>query len=208
MKKITWIFIFLAGTGALLFGCHPGIIPVQPTSISTFPNPFLLYDGTHGQINAPVSIQVFANYTVPNSSGVTAGTVGCPVSVVLNYQDTTTPYPGNLFCMSMAIDSYTNNCEPFAIFAFRTINLAPTDYSSGNFSTAIFYARSVPATSISFGFLGSTATTLSLTTDWVQYSLPLTGNLTAVTAIMEVGGASPPTVPTPYTIYMDQVQFQ
>lgn len=211
MRKIIWIFGILIGFGALFFGCTPGIIPVQPATIPNLPNPLLVYDGAHGQLEAPVSIQIFADYGPGNSSGTPVGASGCPVSVLINYQDTTIPYAGNKFCMSMAVYSYTNNCESFATFAFRTIKLAPTDYSSGNFSTATFYARSVPATSISFAFLSANGPTLNLTTDWALYTVPLPSpaSVTGVNAIMEVGGgAGLGTVPAPYTVYIDQVQFQ
>jgi len=223
MRKIKWIFILFIGVGALLFGCNSGIIPVQPSSIETLPNPLVLYDGTHGAFEFPFSLQVWQN----SGAGPSCGGQG--VSAVTNFTDTTGGvYVGNHFEASMGIVNY-GACYPFADWVFLTNPLppasapqfpAPKDYSSGNFSIATFYARSSPITVASgFSFLQNyppppaspsiSFTTVNLTTAWapITISLPPSASVTAVGIVMVaeiVNSASN----VPCTIYMDNLQFQ
>lgn len=203
-NKIKWTLAFLIAGAGLLAGCNYGILPTKVNTISTLPNPLLLYSGNDGQFEAPFNFEQWQG-----------GCGSSPVSAALNLQDANNPAPGSKVCMSMTVYSY-GSCYSFTDFAFRPLNDAPSDFSSGNYSTATFWARSIPAAAIGFAFFQPTQTnatvsftTLNLTQNWAQYTVnvPASASVTNATAIMVV--ASPPAAQAPpYTIYVDQVVLQ
>jgi len=226
MREIKWIFVLLIGVGAVLFGCNSGIIPVQPAAIPNLTNPLVLYNGTEGTVEFPFSLQVWQN----SGSGSSCGGQG--VSAITNFSDTAGgPYTGNHFDIALGVVNY-GACYPFADWVFLTNPLppapapqypAPKDFSSGNYSIATFYAKSGPTslTSVASGFSflqnyppppatpSINFTSATLTPAWapITVTLPPSASVTAVGIVMVVEALGPSTS-VPYTIYMDNLQFQ
>ena len=138
-------------------------------------------------------------------------------ALTINYGDTSIkPIAGNAN-LAIGVTNYSNSNSEYNGAVWAAFGLVPSgspsiDLSSGNYTTASFYARATFAAGVSVAPVninvgGSATTPITLTTSWQPFSLPLPGNLTAVTQYLVVGMSLPADLP-PFIVYIDQFQYQ
>jgi hypothetical protein len=176
--RIPLIVITVCAAFAGLGGCNlvdmstraSTLVQVTPVYTGKLPNPWYLYTD---------SLYTGGGEQIWNNCG---GTIEPTTDLTVNLASTLNPHGGSA-CIDATFSGSTCLAAQFIDTPdFSTVQTAPPkNISSGNYSKCTFWARSVPAMStVTFYVVGNVNTNtynqavLALTTQWQQFSIPVT----------------------------------